>query len=230
MRNAILIATVSMTVAACGTGASRTAVPASSSFAVAPVVEPGPPVSLDAYRIGPADKLSVTVFQVEDLSLEEVFVDTGGNIDMPLLGSVRAAGLTSTELSTELERMLGSRYLRNPDISVSVIESAGQKVTVDGAVTKPGVYKMVGRTTLLQAVAMAEGPTRIADLRKVAIFRTIDGRRAVALFSLADIRRGVSDDPVLTGDDVVVVDTSRLAANMQTIINALPGLSVFAYL
>jgi polysaccharide biosynthesis/export protein len=230
MRNAVVIATISMTVAACGSGSSSIGTPLSSTFAESPMLDAVAFAPMTAYRIGPADKLSVTVFQVEDLSREEVFVDTGGSIDMPLLGSVQAAGLTSSELAAELERLLGARYLRNPEVNVSVIESAGQKVTVDGAVTKPGVYRMVGRTTLLQAVAMAEGPTRIADLRKVAIFRTIDGRRAVALFSLADIRRGASDDPILTADDVVVVDTSRLAANMQTFINALPGLSVFAYL
>lgn len=230
MRSAIVIAILSSAAASCATSPTSVARYDASVAGGAPALELAAQSSTDAYRIGPADKLSVIVFRVEDLSREELLVDSGGNIDIPLLGSVPAAGLTSTELSGEIERLLDARYLRNADVDVAVIESAGQKVTVDGAVTKPGVYKMVGRTTLLQAVAMAEGPTRIADLRKVALFRTIDGRRAVALFSLADIRRGVSDDPVLLGDDVVVVDTSRLAANMQTIINALPGLSVFAYL
>lgn len=183
-----------------------------------------------AYRIGPADKLSLRVFQVADLSFEEIFVDSAGNLQLPLLGSVRAAGLTPAELSSEIERRLGERYLRNPQVVVTVAEAASQKITVDGAVTKPGVYEMRGRTTLMQAVAMAEGPTKIAALDSVAVFRTVDGRRMVALFDLRAIRRGQAPDPVVMGDDVIVVDTSRLNANIREVLQALPGLAVFGYL
>jgi polysaccharide export outer membrane protein len=112
---------------------------------------------------------------------------------------------------------------------VTVTEAASQKITVDGAVTKPGVYEMRGSTTLLQAVAMAEGPTRVADLTKVAVFRTIDGRRAVALFDLEAIRQGRADDPQVLGDDIVVVDTSRVNSVMREVLAALPGLAVFGY-
>src|SRR5690606_969344 len=104
-----------------------------------------------------------------------------------------------------------------------------QKITVDGAVTKPGVYEMRGSISLLQAVAMAEGPTRIADLTKVAVFRTIDGRRSVALFDLAAIRQGRADDPQVRGDDVIVVDTSRLSSTLREVLAAVPALAVFAW-
>ena len=181
------------------------------------------------YRIGPSDKLSVTVFQVEDLTFAEIFVDASGKLQLPLLGSVQAAGLTPAELSTDLERRLGERYLRNPEVSVSVSEAASQKITVDGAVMKPGVYEMRGRTTLLQAVAMAQGGTRIADMKKVAVFRSTDGRPMVAVFDLAAIRRGETVDPVVLGDDVVVVDTSRLSARYRDIVEILPGLGVFTF-
>jgi polysaccharide export outer membrane protein len=182
------------------------------------------------YRIGPSDKLAVTVFQVEDLSFPEIFVDASGRLQLPLLGSVQAAGLTPAELSMDLERRLGERYLRNPRVSVSVSDAASQKITVDGAVTKPGVYEMQGRTTLLQAVAMAEGGTRVADLKKVAVFRSVEGRPMVAVVDLAAIRRGEAVDPVVMGDDVIVVDTSRLSARYRNIIEILPGLAVFGYL
>ena len=182
------------------------------------------------YRIGPSDKLALTVFQVEDLSFEQIFVDASGKLQLPLVGSVQAAGLTPAELSTELERRLGERYLRNPQVSVSVLEAASQKVTVDGAVMKPGVYEMRGRTSLLQAVAMAEGGTNIADLKKVAVFRTVEGRRMIAVFDLAAIRRGQAEDPQVLGDDIIVVDTSRLNARYRDIIAILPALTVFAYL
>ncbi len=179
------------------------------------------------YRIGMGDKLSVRVFQVPDLSFETLVVDTSGNIQMPLIGAVQSAGLTAGELSTEIGRLLASRYLRDPQVTVTVSEAASQKITVDGAVTRPGVYEMRGSTTLLQAVAMAEGPSRIADLSKVAVFRTIEGQRSVALFDLGAIRQGRADDPAVLGNDVIVVDTSRLSVALREVVGAVPMLSVF---
>lgn len=184
-----------------------------------------------SYRIAPADQLSVRVFQVEDLSFDEIYVDAGGTLQLPLIGTVTAAGLTAEELSNEIEQRLGARYLQNPDVTVIITESSSQKVTVDGAVTKPGVYVMRGRTTLVQAVAMAEGATRVADLTQVAVFRDApDGRRMVALYDLRAIRSGRLEDPTLQGNDIVIVDTSRLSAAIRDVIQALPGLAVFAYL
>jgi polysaccharide export outer membrane protein len=181
------------------------------------------------YRIGVGDKLDVRVFQVEDLSFEALVVDTSGNINLPLIGAVRGAGRTSAEMASDIAGQLATRFLRDPQVTVTVKEAASQKITVDGAVTKPGVYVMRGSTSLLQAVAMAEGPTRVADLTKVAVFRSIDGRRSVALFDLGAIRQGRATDPQVLGDDVIVVDTSRLSSALREVVGALPALSAFAY-
>ncbi|MDZ4319101.1 MAG: polysaccharide biosynthesis/export family protein [Phenylobacterium sp.] len=181
------------------------------------------------YRIGVGDKLDVRVFQVEDLSFEELVVDTSGNINMPLIGAVQGAGRTASEMASDIAGRLAARFLRDPQVTVTVKEAANQKITVDGAVTKPGVYEMRGSTSLLQAVAMAEGPTRVADLTKVAVFRSIDGRRSVALFDLSAIRQGRASDPQVLGDDVIVVDTSRLNSALREIVGALPAFAAFAY-
>lgn len=181
------------------------------------------------YRIGVGDKLDVRVFQVEDLSFEELVVDTSGNIQLPLIGAVRGAGRTAGEMSSDIAGRLAAQYLRDPQVTVTIKEAASQKITVDGAVTKPGVYEMRGSTSLLQAVAMAEGPTRVADLTKVAVFRNIDGRRSVALFDLSAIRQGRASDPAVFGDDVIVVDASRLNSALREVVGALPALSAFAY-
>ncbi len=181
------------------------------------------------YRIGVGDKLDVRVFQVEDLSFEELVVDTSGNINMPLIGAVRGAGRTAGEMSSDIAERLAARYLRDPQVTVTVKEAANQKITVDGAVTKPGVYEMRGSTSLLQAVAMAEGPTRVADLTKVAVFRMVDGQRSVAVFDLAAIRQGRASDPQVLGDDVIVVDTSRLNSTLREVVAAVPALAVFRF-
>lgn len=181
------------------------------------------------YRIGVGDKLDIRVFQVEDLSFEELVVDTSGNVNLPLIGAVRGAGRTAGEMSSDIAGRLAARYLRDPQVTVTVKEAASQKITVDGAVTKPGVYEMRGATSLLQAVAMAEGPSRVADLTKVAVFRSVDGQRAVAVFDLEAIRQGRLSDPTVLGDDVIVVDASRLNSALREIVGAVPALAVFAY-
>ncbi|HEV2080919.1 MAG TPA: polysaccharide biosynthesis/export family protein [Brevundimonas sp.] len=228
----LLLVLAALAVTACSTTPRRDP----SQTTAATVVDPFAMAAADGpeatgeYRIGATDKLSVTVFQVPDLSFPEIVVDASGNIQMPMIGSVQAAGLTPNQLSGDIARRLGERYLRNPQVTVTVKEAASQKVTVDGAVKRPGVYEMRGRTTLLQAVAMAEGPAPAADIQSVAVFRTVGGQRMVAVFDLAAIRNGAASDPVLLGDDVVVVDTSRLNATLREAIATLPALSIFTLL
>lgn len=222
----LVLATASLS--ACASGGRQ------ANPSVLSVVEPTEMQAVSAsqasqYRIGAADKLALQVFQVPDLSFEEIFVDAGGYLQLPLLGPVKAEGLTVAELADQIEAGLREKYLQDPQVMVTVAEAASQKVTVDGAVTKPGVYEMRGHTTLLQAVAMAEGPTRIADLSSVAVFRTVEDRPMVAVFDLRQIRNGQVADPVILGDDIVVVDTSRLSARMQDILQALPSLASFVY-
>lgn len=198
--------------------------PADASFLT---LQADPASAVGAYRIGSGDTLNVRVFQVADLSVDEARVGASGLIDLPLVGSVRAAGRTPSELAEDIERRLEDGYVRDPQVTVSVVESSSQKITVDGAVTEAGVFEMQGRTTLLQAVAMAKGATRTANLRSVAVFRVTNDQRTVAVFDLAAIRRGEAVDPVLIGDDVVIVDTSQMSVIMREVLTALPGLAVF---
>ena len=190
------------------------------------------PVEIVSNQIGVLDRLDVIVFQVPDLTFvgeNAIRVDALGLIEMPLIGSVQAAGRTPSELGADIRPRLASRYLQNPQVTVRVAEAGSQKITVDGAVTEPGVYETKGQTTLLQAVAMAKGATKVADLESVAVFRNVEGRRMVAVFNMTAIRDGYALDPVLQGDDVVIVDTSRLSVAMQTVIASLPALASFAY-
>lgn len=190
------------------------------------------PVEIVSNQIGVLDRLDVIVFQVPDLTFvgeNAIRVDALGLIEMPLIGSVQAAGRTPSELGADIRTRLASRYLQNPQVTVRVAEAGSQKITVDGAVTEPGVYETKGQTTLLQAVAMAKGATRVADLESVAVFRTVAGQPMVAVFDLAAIRGGYALDPMLQGDDVVIVDTSRLGAAIRDVVAALPALGSFVY-
>ncbi|MGZ3272329.1 MAG: polysaccharide biosynthesis/export family protein [Caulobacteraceae bacterium] len=160
------------------------------------------------YRIGPQDTLEVDVFQLNDLN-RTVQVDSGGQILLPLLGQVPAAGKTSRELSSDIAAQLGAKYVNNPQVTVVVKEAQGQRITVDGAVTQPGVYTLAGPTTLMQAVALAKGPdTKLANLHKVTVYRLDGAGRTSALYDLQAIRDGKKPDPLIFGKDVIVVDQS----------------------
>ena len=178
--------------------------------------------ALAPYQIGPFDKISVTVFQEPDLSLPEVQVDAGGKVLLPLIGQLSASGKTATQLATAIARRLGQRFLENPQVSVIVQESVSQKVTVQGSVSEPGVYEIQGRTTLLDAVAMAKGTTRVAALNNAVIFRDINGQRVGALFNLKQITRGEALDPEILGNDVVVIGLSNIKAAWRDVLTAAP--------
>ena len=177
------------------------------------------------YRIGPLDVLTITVFQEKDLSLEEVPVDASGNIIFPLIGQIKVASSSSAEVSDLISKKLSERFLVNPQVSVLVKTSASQKVTVDGQVTEPGVYELQGTTTLLQSIAKAKGPSPIAKLDEVIIFRNIDGVRYAARFDLDAIRKGRALDPRIQGNDTVVVGFSKAKQFSKDFLTAAPALT-----
>lgn len=213
-------------VAACATRGGNIPYPENNADFKAPDAPSAQIGSTAEYRISPLDKLQVTVFQVADLT-RDVDVDLGGNITMPLIGPVRAVDLTTAQLQDRLEQSFGERYLRNPDVTVTVRESSRRHITIDGAVRSPGQFQISGPTTLLQAVALARGTDETANPRRVAVFRQIDGRRNAAAFDLTAIRRGTADDPVIYTGDIIVVEGSRLRAIQRELFATLPLLTTF---
>ena len=178
------------------------------------------------YKIAPLDKLGIKVFKMDDLS-GDYEVDLAGNISMPLIGQVQAANLTTAQLDDLLTQKLGAKYLEHPDVSVAIKSSTAHVVTVDGAVTEGGSFPVAGPISLIQAVAMARGTTQEANPRRVAVFRTIGGKRQAAAFDLTAIRRGQSPDPEIYPGDIVVVDGSSIKETQREILQAIPLLAIF---
>jgi polysaccharide biosynthesis/export protein len=180
------------------------------------------------YRIGPLDKLSISVFQMNDLSMEKVQVDANGRLLMPLIGAVDAKGKTTADLSEIIADKL-TKYLQNPQVSVLLDESISQRITVTGAVMNSDVYQIRGRTTLMQAITMAKGPDRTtANLKRVAVYRIADGQRIGALFNVEDIRAGRAPDPEVFGGDTIIVDSSNTRTTWRAVIQSVPFFGVFA--
>lgn len=178
-----------------------------------------------AYKIGPLDVLDVSVFNVADLS-KVVQVSEAGTVSLPLIGEQAASGKTPREFEQHLVKVLGAKYLQNPQVTVVVKEYNSQRITMEGAVKKPGVFPIQGRLSLLQAIAIAQGLESASD-STVVIFRTEGGKREAAKFDISEIRSGNASDPQLKAGDIVVAGTSAIKETFQTILKALPLTSVF---
>jgi polysaccharide export outer membrane protein len=172
------------------------------------------------------DTVTVKVFKAPDLS-GDYEVDLTGHISLPLVGEVEAANLTTAQLDQKLTSVLGAKYFQNPDVSVGVKASTKRSVTVDGAVKQAGSFPVAGNTSLMQAVALAGGTTEDANPHRVAVFRTISGKRQAAAFDLMAIRRGQAQDPQVYAGDIVVVDGSSIKATQKQILQSIPLLSIF---
>ena len=184
-------------------------------------------VALEAnYKIAPMDQLGIKVFKSPDLT-GDYEVDLAGRISMPFIGELDAANMTTAQLDERLSAKLGEKYLENPDVSVSIKRSTARVVTVDGAVRESGSFPVAGPMSLIQAVALAKGPTEEANPRRVAVFRTIQGQRQAAAFDLTSIRRGQSPDPQIYPGDIIVVDGSGIKALQKQLLQNLPIFSIF---
>lgn len=173
-----------------------------------------------ASLIGPLDVVNVDVFGVPELT-RELQVDLSGQIAMPLIGSVDARGKTPSELSQIISARL-ERYVRQPDVTVNVKTAVSQVVTVDGEVGKPGLYPVTNQTTLMRAIASAEGLTEFANVDDVVILRTVNNQRMAGLYNIGAIRRGVYADPTIYANDVVIVGDSPSRRLFRDIVATAP--------
>ena len=233
LRTAIL-ALLALTLLACGASTSQS-VRSGTTRAVTSTTQLGAPdtradsgayTGTSEYRVGAQDLLEISVFQVNDLN-RTVRVNSNGEISLPLIGVVQAGGNTVEELEALIAQKLSGEYLQAPQVSVFVKEFTSQCVTLEGAIAKPGIYPITGRTSLLQALAMGGGPTDLANLEGVVVFRMVDGKKMAAVFDLKQIRGGNVEDPQIYGDDIVVIDQSGARTGLRRILETLPVFNMF---
>ena len=184
-------------------------------------------VTADAaeYFIGPFDRLVIDVYGVESLSNREVQVDASGAINFPLIGSMKINGLTPSQAELALATALSASYLRNPQVFVSVKETVSRVVTIGGQVAKPGVFPVMGRMSLLKAMAISGGTAEFAKRSDVVVFRAVGGKRYAALYDLRAIERGAYADPEIYPGDTVMVGDSKSRRLFKDIITFTPLLT-----
>jgi polysaccharide export outer membrane protein len=110
------------------------------------------------YVLGPDDQIVLHSAETPEISDKPVLIGKNGNITLPLIGRVQAGGLTVEQLESTLDGML-AKYVKEPNIAVTVTDFRSQPVSVFGAVKSPGVYQLRGQKTLYEVLALAGGPT-----------------------------------------------------------------------
>jgi len=179
-----------------------------------------------SYHLAPNDVLQIKVYGEPDLSFDRMVVTQAGTINMAFLGDVNAAGLTISELADRLKTGL-ARQINNPGVTVNLVEYGSQKIVVEGSVVRPGIYELPPGTTLLGALATAGDPDKFARVKSIAIIRTDDKGRLLAVVDLHAVRAGKTIDPVLQANDRVVVGVSGGEVFYQDLIAALPAAVLF---
>lgn len=157
------------------------------------------------YVIGQGDVLEVFVWRNEQLS-RQVVVRPDGKISLPLIQDIQAEGFAVLQLKDQITARF-AKYLEHPKVTVIVNQITSYKVSVLGRVTRPGVYPITGKTTLVEAISMAGGFTEWANKRKITVIRSQDGQKKKLRINYKKIISG--KDPgqniILDRGDTIIV-------------------------
>ena len=185
------------------------------------------------YKVGPNDLIDIEILDLNNFK-RTVRVNAAGAISLPLIGAANVAGMTAQQIEAHLAAKYAEKYLQDPQVSVFIKEFTSERISIDGAVAKPGIYPLTGQITLLRALALAGGFGPIANSSEVMLFRVDEkGQRQVAVFDVDKIRSGKDDDPAIKGDDLIVVqrDANRRLLKdsiFRDILDSVNPFSIFA--
>ena len=168
--------------------------------------EPVGPSEIAAnYKIGPQDMLRIDVWKEPDIS-RTIPVRPDGKISLPLLNDMQAAGLTSMELAGVIREGL-TKYIMNPQGTVTVMEINSRRVYCTGEVLKPGALTLLPNMTALQAISSCGGFTQFARIKGIYVLRVEGGKQVQHPFNYKDVVKGKKpeDNILLQPGDVIVV-------------------------
>ena len=173
-----------------------------------------------AQTLQPGDTVDISVWQVSKLD-RRVMIGPTGMISFPLAGHIQAGGLTPQALENALRSRLKSNYTDRLDITVALVASDKDddrkpRVFVTGEVLKPGSYTTVGKTNLMQAIALAGGLGPFAARHRIQVHRKVDGVESVFVFDYGafESRADLSGNVEVRGGDVIVVPERGLFSGL----------------
>ncbi|MFT4175829.1 MAG: polysaccharide biosynthesis/export family protein [Luteolibacter sp.] len=155
--------------------------------------------------IGRMDSVEIRVFREDDLTTRGQLSENG-TISMPLIGQVRLEGLSTDQAAQAITRRLADGYLVRPEVKVSIENRIRRTVTVLGQAQRPGVFELPAHRelTIVEAIGMAGGATRIANPKKISLKR--GGK--IYIVNLEAITRGDGKNIALRDGDVVSIPES----------------------
>ena len=177
------------------------------------------------YILGPNDQILIRAFQVEEIGERPYRIDMDGNVDLPLLGTVKAGGLNLDQLEAELNKRLAT-YVRNPQVSVTVVQYRSEPVFFIGAFRSPGIYPLQGRRTLVDMLSSIGGLQPNASRRLVITRRleygTLPLPNAVVDkvngTSTAEVSMGSLHDNVNPAEDIVLLPYDKISVSRAEMI------------
>jgi polysaccharide biosynthesis/export protein len=164
----------------------------------------GMPISTD-YTIGPDDVLGIVFWRDADMT-QDVTVRPDGNITLPLIRDIQAAGLKPEQLRDIITKA-AAKFIADPNVTVVVRQINSRNVFITGQVTRPGPYPVSGQMTVIQLISVAGGLTEYADRKGITIMRTENGKADILRFNYNDVTKGknIAQNVVLKPGDTVMV-------------------------
>jgi polysaccharide export outer membrane protein len=165
----------------------------------------GVPPDQDTYKLGPEDNIEISVWKEPDLT-KQIVIPPDGKITYPLIGEIKASGLTVKELQKEIHKRL-EKYVSDATVTVILLKPLNYKIYVTGKVNKPGDFLVGKPTSVMQAISMAGGLTPFASPGKIVVMRKAGGKDEVFPFNYNKVSKGKSleQNRTLMPGDVVVV-------------------------
>jgi polysaccharide export outer membrane protein len=169
-----------------------------------PSAATGLPVPTD-YVIGPDDVLGIVFWRDAEMT-GDVTVRPDGNITLPLIRDIKAAGLRPDELREQIQKA-AAKFIADPNVTVTVRQINSRNVFITGNVARPGNYPVSGQLRVLQLIALAGGLTEFADSKNISIARVEQGNTISYKFNYNDALRGknLERNIVLKPGDTVLV-------------------------
>ncbi len=161
----------------------------------------------DCYKLGPLDRISITVFGHPDLTTTTE-ISSNGKINFPLLGSITAEDLCKQDLQKSIKKQLEKDYLHSAEVNIEIIERLSKSVTILGKVIKPGKYSLVQPSKLIDIISFAGGISMVG-VRKILIIRNRNAEKKT------------EPDGILTADrkNIIFVDYKRLFEDADISLN-----------
>jgi protein involved in polysaccharide export with SLBB domain len=163
---------------------------------------------LNHAALGPGDVFEVGVYQENELT-GLYRVDQAGLFDFPLIGAMKAEGLTATQIAESIESKLATGYLRNPQVTVFVKEFNSKKIFVIGKVQKPGPFNYENKMSIVQAIALSGGLLPLAS-KEIVLIRAENGKEKRYMINFDDISQGKAQNISVNPGDILFVPESWL--------------------